>query len=274
MLNYQQFRQIEAPGWTLGWTWSRKEVIRSMWGAQATDQGDCSRFGIAKIPHCCKKDPTVVDLMPSAAPSQRVSNCCRGGIVSSWLQDPENAVSMFRIRVESARRRGRTVRLPRNFTLLAPGLGYTCGTMRKVRPTRFLAPDGRRATQALSKSYTDFRQCHCKHSSTREMTSSRLNVLISQWRGMLLARILNSLLVKRRPAAFLSQHSLAIWSLAAQRAPAVVAATQQTNEAASSEISCPLRKTSLIIDSNDIKYRALIPGRTRHWSCHDPPVEI
>jgi len=60
MFNYQQFRHIGAPGWQLGWTWAKKEVIWSMVGAQTTEQGDCSKFK-GNTPHCCKKDPTLVD---------------------------------------------------------------------------------------------------------------------------------------------------------------------------------------------------------------------
>ncbi|GMN21998.1 hypothetical protein TIFTF001_045587, partial [Ficus carica] len=42
MYNFQQYRHIQAPGWTLGWTWAKKEVIWSMMGGQTTEQGDCS----------------------------------------------------------------------------------------------------------------------------------------------------------------------------------------------------------------------------------------
>ncbi|KAI4326578.1 hypothetical protein MLD38_031878 [Melastoma candidum] len=43
-------------------------------------------------------------------------------------EDPENDVGMLRIRVGTAGRSRRSVRLPRNFTLLDPGQGYTRGT--------------------------------------------------------------------------------------------------------------------------------------------------
>jgi len=39
--------------------------------------------------------------------------------------------------------------LPRNFTLRAPGPGYTCGPAKIVRPTQFITTDKRRVTQAL-----------------------------------------------------------------------------------------------------------------------------
>ncbi|KAF3547681.1 hypothetical protein DY000_02001592 [Brassica cretica] len=91
IFNFQQYRHIQAPGWQLGWSWYKKEVIWSMVGAQATEQGDCSKFK-GNIPHCCKKTPTVVDLLPGTPYNQQISNCCRGGVISSWAQDPAAAV--------------------------------------------------------------------------------------------------------------------------------------------------------------------------------------
>ncbi|KAL0762478.1 hypothetical protein Bca101_078629 [Brassica carinata] len=91
IFNFQQYRHIQAPGWQLGWSWYKKEVIWSMVGAQATEQGDCSKFK-GNIPHCCKKTPTVVDLLPGTPYNQHISNCCRGGLISSWAQDPATAV--------------------------------------------------------------------------------------------------------------------------------------------------------------------------------------
>lgn len=38
IINYQQYRRIQAPGWTLGWTWAKKEVIWTMMGGQTTEQ--------------------------------------------------------------------------------------------------------------------------------------------------------------------------------------------------------------------------------------------
>ena len=83
MYNFQQYRHIQAPGWTLGWTWAKREVIWNMMGGQTTEQGDCSRYK-GNIPHCCKKDPTVVDLLPGTPYNQQVANCCRGGVLNSW----------------------------------------------------------------------------------------------------------------------------------------------------------------------------------------------
>jgi hypothetical protein len=150
MNNFQQYRHISAPGWSLGWTWAKKEVIWSVVGGQTTEQGDCSKFK-GNTPHCCKKDPTVVDLLPGAPYNQQIANCCRGGVLSSWAQDPINAVSAFQLSVGSAGTTNKTVKLPQNFTLKAPGPGYTCGPAKIVSPTKFMTADKRRVTQALSK---------------------------------------------------------------------------------------------------------------------------
>lgn len=150
IFNFQQYRHIQAPGWMLGWTWAKKEVIWSMVGGQATEQGDCSRFK-GNIPHCCKKDPSVVDLLPGTPYNMQIANCCKGGIISSWIQDPANAASSFQISVGAAGTTNKTVRVPKNFTLKSPGPGYTCGAAKIVKPSRFVSQDGRRTTQALSK---------------------------------------------------------------------------------------------------------------------------
>ncbi|XP_031490523.1 COBRA-like protein 4 isoform X1 [Nymphaea colorata] len=148
MQNFQMYRHIMSPGWTLGWVWPKKEVIWSMVGAQTTDQGDCSRFK-GNIPHCCRKDPTVVDFLPGVPYNQQIANCCKGGVLASWGQDPPNAVSAFQVSVGQAGTSNKTVRLPKNFTLSAPGPGYSCGPAKNVKPSIFLSPDGRRKTQAL-----------------------------------------------------------------------------------------------------------------------------
>ncbi|KAG5621515.1 hypothetical protein H5410_006733 [Solanum commersonii] len=150
MFNFQQYRHIQAPGWTLGWTWAKKEVIWGMVGAQTTEQGDCSKFK-GNIPHCCKRDPTVIDLLPGTPYNQQIANCCKGGVINSWGQDPETAVSSFQVSVGSAGTTNKTVRVPKNFTLKAPGPGYTCGPAKVVKPTKFFSNDGRRITQAMSK---------------------------------------------------------------------------------------------------------------------------
>ncbi|KAH0939899.1 hypothetical protein HID58_007360 [Brassica napus] len=148
IFNYQQYRHIESPGWQLGWTWLKKEVIWNMVGAQATEQGDCSKFK-GDPPHCCKKTPTVVDLLPGTPYNHQISNCCRGGVVSAWAQDSATAVSAFQISVGQSGTTNTTVRAPRNITLKAPGPGYTCGPAKTVAPTKFFSDDKRRKTQAM-----------------------------------------------------------------------------------------------------------------------------
>ncbi|KAK8968794.1 COBRA-like protein 1 [Platanthera guangdongensis] len=146
--NFQQYRHIQPPGWTLGWTWVKKEVIWSMVGAQTTEQGDCSKFK-GDIPHCCKKEPSVVDLLPGTPYNMQIANCCKGGVISSWVQDSRNAISAFQLSVGAAGSTNKTVRPPSNFTLKAPGPGYSCGAAKIVQPSKFAASDGRRTTQAL-----------------------------------------------------------------------------------------------------------------------------
>lgn len=150
MNNFQMYRHIMSPGWTLGWTWAKKEVIWSMVGAQTTEQGDCSKFK-GNIPHCCKKTPTVVDLLPGVPYNQQIANCCKGGVIGAYGQDPSASVSAFQVSVGLAGTSNKTVKLPKNFTLLGPGPGYTCGPAKIVPSTTFLTPDRRRKTQALSK---------------------------------------------------------------------------------------------------------------------------
>lgn len=148
MFNFQQYRHIQAPGWSLGWTWAKKEVIWSMVGGQTTEQGDCSKYK-GNIPHCCQKTPTVVDLLPGTPYNQQIANCCKGGVINSWAQDPGNAASSFQVSVGAAGTTNKTVKVPKNFTLRAPGPGYTCGPAKIVKPTQFWSSDGRRVTQAM-----------------------------------------------------------------------------------------------------------------------------
>lgn len=148
MTNFQMYRHIMSPGWKLGWVWAKKEVIWSMVGAQATEQGDCSKFK-GNIPHCCKRNPTVVDLLPGVPYNQQIANCCKGGVVGSWGQDPSAAVSSFQISVGLSGTSNKTVKLPKNITLAAPGGGYSCSQAKIVPSSIFWSPDGRRKTQAL-----------------------------------------------------------------------------------------------------------------------------
>jgi hypothetical protein len=136
-----------------------------MVGGQATEQGDCSKFK-SHIPHCCKRDPEIVDLLPGTPYNMQVANCCKGGVLSAWAQDPEHAVASFQVSVGQAGTTNKTVRVPKNFTLKAPGPGYTCGPAKLVKPTKFVAQDGRRFTQALSKFiFSSSNQSACKNLS-------------------------------------------------------------------------------------------------------------
>lgn len=137
-----------SPGWSLGWTWAKKEIIWTVMGAQATEQGDCSKFKL-KIPHSCKRNPQVVDLLPGAPFNIQFTNCCRGGVLTSWGQDPSGAVSAFQIGVGLSGTSNKTVKLPTNFKLLGPGPGYSCGPAKKVPSTVIPTDDRRRKTQAL-----------------------------------------------------------------------------------------------------------------------------
>ncbi|GJN29092.1 hypothetical protein PR202_gb17285 [Eleusine coracana subsp. coracana] len=94
MYNYQQFRHIGAPGWQLGWTWARKEVI---W-----------------------KSPTIVDLLPGTPYNMQITNCCKAGVISTIDQDPANAASSFQISVGLAGTSTKTVKPPKKFTLKTP----------------------------------------------------------------------------------------------------------------------------------------------------------
>ncbi|KAF5799832.1 putative transcription factor interactor and regulator CCHC(Zn) family [Helianthus annuus] len=113
---------------------------------------NCSRYKTAlAVPHCCKNPPTVVDLSPEAPYNQQVPNCCKGGVISVWGLDPNSYISSFQITVGESGNTNYTVKVPKNFTLHAPGPGYNCGPAVVTKPTRFITPNGRRITQAMSK---------------------------------------------------------------------------------------------------------------------------
>ncbi|EXB50056.1 hypothetical protein L484_007358 [Morus notabilis] len=147
--NSQIYRPIMSPGWTIGWTWAKKEVIWSMVGAQATDQGDCSKFK-GNIPHCCMRNPTIVDLLPGVPNNQRFFDCCKGGVLAPSEQDPSPAVSAFQLSVGLSGTSNKTVKPPKNFYLLGPGPGYTCGAATIAPPTVSLSADGRRRTRTMN----------------------------------------------------------------------------------------------------------------------------
>lgn len=150
--NFQMFRHIPSPGWTLGWTWAGKEIIWSIVGAQATDQGDCSKFK-GNIPHSCERSPAIIDLLPGVHDNQKYTDCCKGGVVTSWGQDPAAAVSSFQVSVGLSGTSSTSVKLPRDFYLLGPGLGYTCSGATIMPPSVFLSADRRRRNQAMMSWY-------------------------------------------------------------------------------------------------------------------------
>lgn len=152
MYNWQLYRHIQAPGWIMGWTWAKKEVIWNLIGSETREQGDCSKFK-GTLPHCCKRNPEVIDLLPGVPYNQQTANCCRGGVLSSYSQDPATAVASYQIVVGQSGTTNKTVLLPKNFTLMTPGPGYTCGPAKNVEKTKFFSADGRRITLAFSKHF-------------------------------------------------------------------------------------------------------------------------
>ena len=72
-------------------------------------------------------------------------------MIGAYGQDPSASVSAFQVSVGLAGTTNKTVKLPKNFTLLGAGPGYTCGPKKVVLSTTFLTSDRHRKTQALSK---------------------------------------------------------------------------------------------------------------------------
>ena len=95
--NHQLYRHIEQPGWRLSWSWAGKEVIWDARGAEATEQGDCSRVGGGSRPHCCQKRPVMADLPPGTPFNQQVANCCRDGVLSSLTQNNLTSAAAFQM---------------------------------------------------------------------------------------------------------------------------------------------------------------------------------
>lgn len=147
IVNNELYRHIEFPGWRLRWQWQNDEVIWNMIGAETTEQGNCSRFKGKLLPHCCDKEPVIVDLMPGTPYNKQFANCCRGGVLSSVLQHPVNSMAGFQMHIATAN--GSAPTMPLNFDLGVPG--YTCGEPLKVPPTKFFEDQRRRSTQALGK---------------------------------------------------------------------------------------------------------------------------
>ncbi|KAJ8767577.1 hypothetical protein K2173_017921 [Erythroxylum novogranatense] len=145
--NYYQYRHIESPGWSLGWAWTKGEVIWTMSGAFATVQGDCSSFKY-RIPHSCKTNPVIADLTPYTSPRNMSENCCRGGLISSYAIDPKRSYSVFEMTVGNLEPNS-TGYPPANLTLLAPGPGYTCSQVSDADPTKSSDIGGKREIQVF-----------------------------------------------------------------------------------------------------------------------------
>ena len=141
---------MEHPGWKLSWGWKGDEVIWKMWGAEATQQGNCSRFKGQEKPHCCEQQPVIVDLLPGTPYNLQVSTCCKGGVLSSMIQDPTMYAASFQMNYNKASKPQHKSPVPENFTLGIPG--YSCGTPVQVQPSR-VSKDGRRWTQVLGEFY-------------------------------------------------------------------------------------------------------------------------
>jgi hypothetical protein len=121
-----------------------------MVGAQTTEQSDCSKFK-ENVLHCCKRDPTIVDLLLGTPFNIQITNCCKAGVINKFNQDPTNVAASFQISVGLAGTTNKTIKVTKNFTLQTPGPGYTYGCTIICRPTKFFTEDECRATQGLSK---------------------------------------------------------------------------------------------------------------------------
>jgi hypothetical protein len=98
------------------------------------------------------KDPEILDLMPDSSPENKSVDCCRGGLLDAWAINPSQSFSSFQIKVGNLQQNS-FGRAPLNLTLMAPGLGYTCGPLLDVDPTVSLDIGGRRQVQVFSKHF-------------------------------------------------------------------------------------------------------------------------
>ncbi|KOM54091.1 hypothetical protein LR48_Vigan09g275000 [Vigna angularis] len=119
-----------------------------MLGAEAKEQGNCTRFRGQQKPHCCKKEPVIIDLMPGTPYNMQTANCCKAGILTSLKQDHTKLGATFQMNYVKPSDSGPGFTMPENFTLGIPG--YSCGTPFQVPPTMF-TKDGHRWQQVLDK---------------------------------------------------------------------------------------------------------------------------
>ncbi|OEL19069.1 COBRA-like protein 7 [Dichanthelium oligosanthes] len=173
--NRQLYRHIERPGWRLSWTWAGKEVIWNTQGAEATEQGDCSRVGGGSRPHCCQKRPVMADLPPGAPYNQQVANCCRGGVLSSLTQSNLTSTAAFQMVVggfaAASDGGGNEPEMPWGFDVGVPG--YSCSNATKVPPTRSKVDKQRHVQVLLTWQVT------CSYSQYRESWSPSCCVSLS-----------------------------------------------------------------------------------------------
>ncbi|GMH24371.1 hypothetical protein Nepgr_026214 [Nepenthes gracilis] len=125
------------------------EVINYIAGAEAKEQGVCNRTWGGQRPHCCLKNPVIIDLNPGAPYNKQVANCCKGGVLSSLIQDPSTAAASFQMNVGlGGNGNVSNLMLPGKFRFGSPG--YSCGNPEIIdQPTKFPEDRGRRWTQAL-----------------------------------------------------------------------------------------------------------------------------
>ncbi|CDY20671.1 BnaC08g13870D [Brassica napus] len=171
--NKQEYRHVEKPGWKLSWHWVNKTVIWDMRGAETTEQGNCSAFASSEtLPHCCLRRPTIVDLLPGAPFNMQVSNCCRGGVLTSMSQDRINHVSAFHMTIGNFPDDPGEFTMPCDFDIGVPG--YTCSNATSVDPSKYSTDKGRRKTQALATW-----EAECVYSQTKSSQSPKCCVSLS-----------------------------------------------------------------------------------------------
>ncbi|OMP01595.1 Glycosyl-phosphatidyl inositol-anchored, plant [Corchorus olitorius] len=143
-----------------------------MQGAEATEQGNCTRFKGGALPHCCEKTPAIVDLLPGAPYNMQTSNCCKGGVLTSMVQDSSKYVSVFQMNIGAGK--DSDFAMPENFTLGIPG--YSCGAAFRVAPSRYSSDGGRRWTQALVAAAKDCRERNVQSKSSYISQSKMISV--------------------------------------------------------------------------------------------------
>jgi len=139
-----------------------------MQGAEAKEQGVCNKTLGTPPPHCCLKNPVIIDLQPGTPLTKQAANCCRGGVLTSMTQDPTKYISHFQMTVGYASTdHAANMKMPKNFKFGSPG--YTCGHAEKVHPpTKFPEDGGRRWRQALRKYQVPFFPCFVASAPSRK----------------------------------------------------------------------------------------------------------